>query len=94
MESKDAELLEQILKAFVDEPEKVAVERKVGEMGVLLSVSLDEKDAGLVIGKAGSMIAAIRTVFGTIGRKNKARYEIHLDVPENKGSARPPRNKV
>ncbi|MDD2822798.1 MAG: KH domain-containing protein [Candidatus Daviesbacteria bacterium] len=90
-ESTDATLLEQIIKAFVDEPEKVTVERKVDEMGVLLLVKLDEKDAGLVIGKAGSTIMALRKIMGVIGMKANARYNIKLDVPEKKG-ARPPRH--
>ncbi len=92
MQESDAALLEQIIKAIVDEPEKVTVERKVDEMGVLLLVKLDEKDAGLVIGKAGSTIMALRKIMGVVGMKNNARYNIKLDVPEKKGSARPPRH--
>lgn len=84
MQGSDAALLEQIIKAFVDEPEKVTVERKVDEMGVLLLVKLDEKDAGLVIGKEGSTIAALRKIMGLVGMKNKARYNIKLDVPPDK----------
>ncbi len=84
MQESDAALLEQILKAFVDTPEKVAVERKVDEMGVLLLVKLDEKDAGLVIGKQGSTISALRKIMGVVGMKNNARYNIKLDVPANK----------
>ncbi len=94
MQESDAALLEQIIKAFVDEPEKVSVERKVDEMGVLLLVKLDEKDAGLVIGKEGSMIAAIRKIMGVVGMKNNARYNIKLDVPEKKGGTRPPRHQI
>ena len=82
---QDRELLETILKTIVDEPDKVNVERSVDEMGVLLLVRLAEKDAGLVIGKGGSTISAIRTLLGVLGRKTNARYNIKLDVPEKKG---------
>lgn len=92
MQESDTALLEQIIKAFVDEPEKVAVERKVDEMGVLLLVKLDEKDAGLVIGKAGGTIAAIRRIMSVVGMKNNARYNIKLDVPERKGGSKPSRH--
>jgi len=37
---------------------------------------------GLVIGKKGMLIQAIRTVISTLGMKNKARVHIKLDVPE------------
>lgn len=84
MQESDAALLEQVIKAFVDEPDKVSVERKVDEMGVLLLVKLDEKDAGLVIGKQGSTISALRKIMGVVGMKNNARYNIKLDVPANK----------
>lgn len=92
MQGNDTALLEQIIKAIVDEPEKVTVERKVDEMGVLLLVKIDEKDAGLVIGKEGSTIMAIRKIMGVLGMKNNARYNIKLDVPDKKGSERPPRH--
>lgn len=93
MQEQDTALLEQMIKAFVDEPEKVAVERKVDEMGVLLLVKLDEKDAGLVIGKSGRTITAIKEIMWAIGKKNNARYNIKLDVPEDKrGGKRPPRH--
>ncbi len=83
---KDQELLEAILKAIVYKPEEVKVERKVDEMGVLLSVKLGEGDAGPVIGKEGGTIQAIRTVMRVVGAKGKARITIKLEVPEKKPS--------
>lgn len=88
MEKDDVkELLEAILKALVSEPEKVKVTKTVDEMGVLLSVQLGEEDAGLVIGRQGKTIQAIRIVIGAIGMRTRARVNIKLDVPE-----RPSRN--
>jgi len=60
MQESDVVLLEQIIQAIVAKPEKVVIERKVDEMGVLLSVRLDDKDAGALIGRGGETIAAIR----------------------------------
>lgn len=82
MQGSDAELLEIILKAIVEKPELVEVNRKVDEMGVLLTVSLDEKDAGAVIGKDGSIIQAIRKIMKIVGIKNSARINVKLDVPK------------
>jgi predicted RNA-binding protein YlqC (UPF0109 family) len=51
-------------------------------MGVLLSVKLGEGDAGLVIGRQGKTIQAIRTVMAVVGAKNRARVNVKLEVPE------------
>lgn len=88
MQGSDTALLETILRAIVDKPEKVAIERSVDEMGVLFLVRLDEKDAGAVIGKGGSTIAAIRKIMGIVGMKNNARLNIKLDVPLKRKSSR------
>lgn len=80
-------LLETILKEIVSLPDEVVVERKVDEMGVLLNVRLGDGDAGLVIGKEGKTVQAIRTVIGVIGAKNRARINVKLDVPERKPGA-------
>ena len=84
MQINDAVLLQTILEAIVASPDKVAIERTVDEMGVLLKVKVDERDAGAVIGKAGATIAAIRKLMGVFGRKNNARINIKLDVPPRK----------
>ncbi|PIR88361.1 MAG: RNA-binding protein [Candidatus Harrisonbacteria bacterium CG10_big_fil_rev_8_21_14_0_10_44_23] len=82
MESQDKEVLETILKAIVNQPEKVLVTRTTDEMGVLLTVKLGEGDAGVVIGKQGQSITAIRSVINIVGRKNQAKVNVKLDVPE------------
>lgn len=81
MQGSDTALLEQIIKAIVDKPDKVIVERSVDEMGVLLRVRLDERDAGALIGRDGSTIAAIRRIMKLVGVKSNARINIKLDVP-------------
>lgn len=79
---QDQNLLEQILRAIVTYPEQVQVTRHVDEMGVLLSVKLGEGDAGIVIGKEGRAIKAIRSVMNLIGRRSKARVSVRLEVPD------------
>lgn len=81
MQESDVALLEQIIQAIVAKPEKVVIERKVDEMGVLLSVRLDDKDAGALIGRGGETIAAIRRIMKLVGVKANARINIKLDVP-------------
>lgn len=91
MQSQDKEVLETILKAIVTQPEKVEVKRTTDEMGVLLSVKLGEGDAGIVIGKAGRGIQAIRTVMNSVGRRSQARVNVKLDVPDRPSGDRPDR---
>lgn len=77
------------MQAIVTYPEQVQVARHVDEMGVLLSVKLGEGDAGIVIGKDGRAIKAIRSIMNLVGRRSKARVSVRLEVPELPRSARP-----
>jgi len=79
---QDQNLLETILRAIVNHPEQVEVTRHVDEMGVLLSAKLGEGDAGIVIGKEGRAIKAIRSVMNLVGRRSKARVSVRLNVPD------------
>ena len=70
------ELVIDIVKALVDNPDEVTVEetRKKGEIILKLSVSQD--DMGKVIGKQGRIAKAIRTVLKSAGNKE------HLKVSQ------------
>jgi len=89
--SQDQEFLEYIVKALVDHPEDVKIERKVDEMGVLLSLKVNPEDMGVIIGKAGATARAIRGLVRIIGLKNHAR--VNLKVEEPNGGARPTRGR-
>jgi len=79
---KDQEFVEYILKAIVDNPNDVKTDRKVDEMGVLISAKVNPEDVGKVIGKKGQTINSIRTVLRVLGMKNKARVNLKLEEPE------------
>jgi len=89
MEMDDIKLLETIVKAVVANPDKVKIERKVDEMGVLLELLIDPSDMGTIIGKEGKTAKALRTILRAFGAKNQAR--INLKIIEPEGSMRPPR---
>ncbi len=78
---KDKEFLEFIIKALVDHPEDVKVDRKVDEMGVLLSLKVNPEDMGQIIGKEGSTARAIRNLIRIIGLKNHARVNLKIEEP-------------
>jgi len=88
-EAKDIEFLEYIVKTLVDHPDDVKVERKVDEMGVLLSVKVNPEDMGQLIGREGSTARAIRNLVRIIGLKNHARVNLKIEEPEG-GSRRKP----
>lgn len=78
----DQEFLESIVKALVDHPEDVKIERKVDEMGVLLSLKVHPEDMGQIIGKGGSTVRAIRNLVRIIGLRNRARVNLKIEEPE------------
>ncbi len=82
MDYKDEEFLSCIVKSLVNHPEDVKVERKVDEMGVLLSLKVNPLDMGLLIGKEGSTARAIRSLLRVVGVKNHARVNLKIEEPE------------
>ncbi len=81
-ETNDKEFLEYIVKELVDHPEDVKIERKVDEMGVLLSLKVNPEDMGQIIGRAGSTARAIRSLVRIVGLKNHARVNLKIEEPE------------
>lgn len=78
----DAEFLEYVVKALVDEPDKVEVDRKVDEMGVLLTLKVSAPDMGKIIGRSGNTAKAIRSLLRVVGMKNNARVNLKIEEPE------------
>lgn len=85
---QDQEFLEFLVKSLVDHPDDVNVERKVDEMGVLLTLKVHPEDMGQIIGKSGSTARAIRSLVRVVGLKNHARVNLKIEEPEG-GRARP-----
>lgn len=81
-EISDKDFLEFIVKNLVDHPDDVKVDRKVDEMGVLLSLNVHPEDMGQIIGKQGSTIKSIRDLLRIIGLKNHARVNLKIVEPE------------
>ena len=78
----DKEFLEHIVKSLVDNPNDVKVDRKVDEMGVLLSLKVNPEDMGQIIGRAGATARAIRNLVRIVGLKNHARVNLKIEEPE------------
>ena len=78
----DKEFVEYIIKSIVNNPDAVSVVRTVDELGVLMTVKVDPKDMGLLIGRAGSTAKALRTLARIVGMRNNARVNLKIEEPE------------
>ncbi|PWB38772.1 MAG: RNA-binding protein [Parcubacteria group bacterium] len=89
MEDKD--FLETIVKAIVDKPNEVVVERTIDERGVLLTLKVNPEEMGKVIGKQGQTARALRTLLRIIGNKNNSYVNLKVYEPDKEGRPSAPR---
>ena len=82
MPDADKVFLEYVVKALVDNPNDVVLDRTVDEMGVLLTLSVHKDDMGKIIGRSGATAKAIRTILRVVGMKNEARVNLKIEEPE------------
>ena len=88
----DQTFVEYIVKNIVGNPDDVKVERTVDEMGVLLTLHINQADMGYVIGKQGQTARSIRNLLKIVGAKNNARVNLKINEPE--GSTRGRENRM
>lgn len=77
----DNDFLEYVVKALVDKPDAVKIDRVVDEMGVLLTLDVAPEDMGKIIGRSGNTAKAIRTLLRVVGMKNNARVNLKINEP-------------
>lgn len=78
----DQEFLTYVIKAIVNHPDNVKVDRVVDERGVLLTLDVNPSDMGYVIGRQGQTARAVRTLLKIVGAKNNARVNLKINEPE------------
>ncbi len=88
----DKDFIESVVKMLVNNPKDVKVDRKIDEMGVLISLDVNSEDMGMVIGREGATAKALRTLLRVIGAKNNARVNLKINEPE--GSERGPKKET
>lgn len=79
---EDKDFLEYIVKAIVDHPDDVKLERTVDEMGVLLTLHVHPEDMGEVIGRNGNTAKSLRTLLRIVGLRRNARVNLKIAEPE------------
>ena len=78
MSSIDEQFVEFVVKSLVNNPDKIKIDRRIDEKGVLLELTVDPEDLGRVIGKRGATAQSIRTLLRALGTKNDARYNLKI----------------
>jgi len=72
------ELLEEIAKALVDNPDDVQVTEVEGEQTTVLELRVRDEDLGKVIGRQGRTARAIRTLLSAAGMKIHKRFVLEI----------------
>jgi predicted RNA-binding protein YlqC (UPF0109 family) len=72
------ELIEYVVKALVDNPDKVAVKEIAGEKSIIYELRVGEGDLGKVIGKEGRTAKAIRTIITAAAMKQGKRTVLEI----------------
>lgn len=81
-------LLEYIVKSLVENPKAVKVTLDRSENLVTLNLKVDPKDLGLIIGKGGRTIHAIRNLIRLQAIKEGERVDVHLIDEKEEATAK------
>jgi hypothetical protein len=72
------DLITEIVKALVDQPEEVSVNEMGAGDTIIMEVRVAKTDIGKVIGKQGRTVQAIRTVLRAAAGKSRKRYILEI----------------
>ena len=72
------DLITEIVKALVDQPDEVSVNEIEGSHTTILEVRVAKTDMGKVIGKKGRTAQAIRTILSAASGKKRESYVFEL----------------
>ena len=72
------DLIAEIVKALVDQPEEVSVNEIGGSHTTVLELRVAKSDMGKVIGKQGRTAQAIRTIMSAAAGKARKRYILEI----------------
>lgn len=75
------DLLNYIITSLVSKPEAVSIDEQAEEGNVTLNLTVDPSDMGLIIGKSGQTIRAIRKLMTVRAIAENVRISINLVEP-------------
>ncbi len=74
--------LRYVLESLVDDPDQLVIEPTIDDLGVLLTVSVSDRDMGKLIGKNGQTVKALRTLLRIIGGAKSQRINMKILEPQ------------
>ncbi len=83
MSAEIKDLLVDLIKGLVNEPDQVEVTENEGDKTLVFEAKVAKEDMGKVIGKKGKTIEAIKTIVGACGAKQKKRFIFQIVDEEN-----------
>ncbi|MFI3209807.1 MAG: KH domain-containing protein [Peptostreptococcaceae bacterium] len=72
------DLVLDLAKALVDNPEDVSIEEIKSDSEIILKLTVSDSDKGKVIGKQGRIAKAIRTVLKSFAKKENVKVSLEI----------------
>ncbi len=66
---QEVEFLKFVVENLVTNKEDIVIEKKDDELGTLLTLKVNKADMGIIIGKGGNTINALRAILRLLGLK-------------------------
>lgn len=79
------DLVREIARALVDEPDAVEVQAVEREENTVLRLRVAPQDVGKVIGKQGRTARSVRTILGAVSMKLHHRYTLDILEEDDEG---------
>ena len=76
--AEEKELIEDLAKKLVDNPDGVSVKVIEGEKSTILELKVDQSDIGKIIGKRGRIASALRTILFATSMKSGKRMILEI----------------
>ena len=80
--TKEEEYLNMIVESLVKEKNKIIIERKEDDQGILLTLEVAKDDISTILGKEGNTINAIRSLVRIVGYNLGYKVSIKIHIPE------------
>ncbi len=76
---KEIAFLQYVVENLVANPDDINIERKEDELWVLLTLRVNKDDMGIIIGKSGNTINALRSLLRILGMKIDKRINLKVE---------------
>lgn len=75
---QEIDFLKYLIENIVQHPEEIHIEKQDDELGTLLTMSVHSEDMGLIIGKKGNTINALRLLMRLYGVKHDKKITLKV----------------